>query len=113
MVKLAPKGHVVAKMVSSNKFQLKQDTIESGPSSAAADTVSTGYGVDCVRYAPALGSHFIIITSYSFLVPCHRINSLPSLSSLHLILYSCPVLSCPVLSCPVLSCPVLSCPVLL
>ena len=50
MVKLAPKGHVVAKMVSSNKFQLKQDTIESGPSSAAADTVSTGYGVDCVRY---------------------------------------------------------------
>lgn len=41
MVKLAPKGHIVAKMVSSNKYQLKQDTIESGPSSAAADTVST------------------------------------------------------------------------
>ena len=42
MVKLAPKGHIVAKMVSSNKYQLKQDTIESGPSSAAVDTVSTG-----------------------------------------------------------------------
>jgi hypothetical protein len=40
MVKLSPKGHIIAKMVSNNRFQLKQDTVESGPSSAA-DTVST------------------------------------------------------------------------
>jgi hypothetical protein len=39
-VKLSPKGHIIAKMVSNNRFQLKQDTVESGPSSAA-DTVST------------------------------------------------------------------------
>ena len=39
-MKLSLKGHIIAKMVSSNRFQLKQDTVESGPSSAA-DTVST------------------------------------------------------------------------
>ena len=48
MVKLSPRGHTVAKMVSSSRFQLKQDTVESGPSSAA-DTVSTVRG-DVVVY---------------------------------------------------------------
>ena len=38
MVKLAPKGHVTAKMVSNSVYQLKQDVVESGPSTAA-DTV--------------------------------------------------------------------------
>lgn len=38
-MKLSPKGHIIAKMVFNNRFQLKQDTVESGPSSAA-DTVS-------------------------------------------------------------------------
>lgn len=90
MVKLAPKGHIVAKMVSSNKYQLKQDTIESGPSSAAADTVSTAYSVNCIRSAAAVESLFIIII-------CHPIsmltNHFPTLLILSLfILSSIPVL---------------------
>ena len=41
MVKLSPKGHVVAKMATNNYYQLKQDIVESGPSTAADTTVST------------------------------------------------------------------------
>ena len=37
MVKLSPKGHVVAKMTSNN-FQLKQEIVESGASNAM-DTI--------------------------------------------------------------------------
>ena len=41
MVKLSPKGHVVAKMATNNYYQLKQDIVESGPSTAADTAVST------------------------------------------------------------------------
>ena len=52
MVKLSPKGHVVAKMTSNN-FQLKQEIVESGASNAM-DTVGVSdalfYVMCCVVF---------------------------------------------------------------